>query len=489
MLFVLNVEMIVETKPYQIWKYLPDRISSYLGIILLFGALSACQPKAERTAVDIAIYNATILTMDSAKSVLPQATILIKADRIFKIGSDSLLRDTYQAKETLNAKGSIVMPGLINTHTHLPMSLLRGIADDLPLQQWLEQYIWPVEAAVMDREAIRLGSQLAMAELIRSGTTCFNDMYFFADEIAKVADEVGLRGRVGEGILDYPTPSHPSAESAMEASVVLAKQYFSHKRLGVSICPHSPYACSAERLARADSLAQVLGIPLNIHLAETQTELGIVDERFSLTPAQYLDSLQVLRPGYIGAHGVWLNEADQTILASRGVAIAHCPESNMKLASGVAPVPALLHHGITVGLGTDGASSNNDLDLFEEMSSAAKLQKVHLMDPTALPAATVLEMATIGGARLMGWEDKIGSLEVGKAADLIVISVSAPHMQPLYDVFSQIVYVADGNDVTHTMVAGRWLMRDKRLLTLDQQQILADAKAMQERIIASLPVD
>ncbi|MEL6591578.1 MAG: amidohydrolase, partial [Bacteroidota bacterium] len=327
------------------------------------------------------------------------------------------------------------------------------------------------------------------AELIRSGTTCFNDMYFFADEIAKVADEAGLRGRVGEGILDYPTPSHPSAESAMEASVVLAKQYFSHKRLGVSICPHSPYACSAERLARADSLAQVLGIPLNIHLAETQTELGIVDERFSLTPAQYLDSLQVLRPGYIGAHGVWLNEADQTILASRGVAIAHCPESNMKLASGVAPVPALLHHGITVGLGTDGASSNNDLDLFEEMSSAAKLQKIHLMDPTALPAATVLEMATIGGARLMGWEDKIGSLEVGKAADLIVISVSAPHMQPLYDVFSQIVYVADGNDVTHTMVAGRWLMRDKRLLTLDQQQILADAKAMQERIIASLPVD
>lgn len=457
--------------------------------LMFFGAscLFACKSPISRTQVDIAISNATILTMDSLGQVFYEATLLIKEGEIYAVGPDSILSQTYQADESLDAKGSLLLPGLINTHTHLPMTLLRGIADDLPLTDWLEKYIWPTEAALMDREAIRIGSQLAMAELIRSGTTCFNDMYFHADEIAAVAEKAGLRGRVGEGLLDYPTPSYPDAASAMQATRALAATYQNHPRIGVVVAPHSPYACRAELLLEAAALADELTIPLHIHLAETQTELAILDERFGLSPTAYLDSLNFWQDGFIGAHGVWLDSIDQKILAERGVSIAHCPESNMKLASGVAPVPELQALGVTVGLGTDGASSNNDLDMFEEMSTAAKLAKVHRLDPTVLPAETVLRMATIEGAKLMGWEDRIGSLETNKAADLILISIKGLHMQPLYDVYSQIVYCADGNDVTHTMVGGRWLMKDQRLLTLDQQQIMVNVSTLRTRVLAALP--
>ncbi|MEM6344083.1 MAG: amidohydrolase, partial [Bacteroidota bacterium] len=402
-------------------------------------------------------------------------------------GPDSLLKDTYRAQEEVDADGKFLLPGLVNTHTHLPMSLLRGIADDLTLADWLEKYIWPTEAAFMDREAIRVGSQLAMAELIRSGTTCFNDAYFFADEIAKVAETAGLRGRVGEGLLDYPTPSFPKASAAIEATRQLALTYRAHPRIGVSVAPHSPYSCSAELLVQATRLAQELEIPVHIHLSETQTEQGIIASRYFKSPTAYLDSLAFWQSGFIGAHGVWLDSLDQLVLAQRGVSIAHCPESNMKLASGVAPVPEMQARGLTVGLGTDGASSNNDLDMFEEMSTAAKLAKVHRLDPTVLDAQTVLRMATIEGAKLMGWEEEIGSIEPEKAADLILVSNKALHMQPLYDVYSQIVYCADGSDVTHCMVAGKWLMKDQQLLTLDQQQILQDVSTLRKRIMAALP--
>ncbi len=458
-----------------------------LLLFLMASLLLACKTDQQLRQVDIAISNATILCLDSLGTVVSNGTLLIKEGRILEFGPDSILKDTYQANETIDAQGNFLLPGLINTHTHLPMSLLRGIADDLPLSEWLEKYIWPTEAAFMDREAIRVGSQLAMAELIRSGTTCFNDAYFFADEIAKVAEEAGLRGRVGEGLLDYPTPSFPEAAAAMEATRQLALTYQDHPRIGVSVAPHSPYACSAELLVKASKLAQELELPVHIHISETQTEQGIVASKYAQTPTAYLDSLGFWRPGFVGAHGVWLDSLDHVVLAQREVSIAHCPESNMKLASGVAPVPEMQSRGLTVGLGTDGASSNNDLDMFEEMSTAAKLAKVHRLDPTVLDAQTVLRMATIEGAKLMRWENEIGSIEENKAADLIIVSNKALHMQPLYDVYSQIVYCADGSDVTHSMVAGKWLMKDQQLLTLDQRQILQDVSTLRKRIMAALP--
>ncbi|MEL7532697.1 MAG: amidohydrolase [Bacteroidota bacterium] len=458
-----------------------------LMTFLLACSLFACKSDKQLKQVDVAISNAIIICVDSLGTIISNGTLLINEGLIVKLGPDSILKDTYQAHENIDAQGNFVLPGLINTHTHLPMSLLRGIADDLPLSDWLEKYIWPTEAAFMDREAIKIGSQLAMAELIRTGTTCFNDAYFFADEIAGVAEKAGLRGRVGEGLLDYPTPSYPKAAAAMEATRTLANTYRDHPCIGVSVAPHSPYACSAELLVEASALAQELEIPLHIHISETQTEQGIIAARYAQSPTAYLDSLGFWRAGFVGAHGVWLDSLDQLVLAQKGVSIAHCPESNMKLASGVAPVPEMQERGLNVGLGTDGASSNNDLDMFEEMSTAAKLAKVHRLDPTVLAAETVLRMATIEGAKLMGWENKIGSIELNKAADLIIVSNKALHMQPLYDVYSQIVYCADGSDVTHSMVAGKWLMKDQQLLTLDQRQILKDVSTLRMRILAALP--
>jgi 5-methylthioadenosine/S-adenosylhomocysteine deaminase len=458
------------------------------GLLILFlFALTNCGPVSDKKPleeVDLAIENAQIITMDAEWSSWQTGTLLVRGGEIIALGPDSLLKGTYEAKKVIDGRDKILLPGLVNAHTHLPMTLLRGYADDLSLESWLQDHIWPAEAAIMDAEAVYAGSLLGMAELIRGGTTCFNDMYFFADEIAKAAIEAGLRGRVGEGLLDFPTPNAQDTAESLAYTRKLLQKYQDHPLVGVSISPHSPYACGTELLQKAASLATQHEVPLHIHLAETRTEVGIIQDRFGLSPAAYLENIGLLRPGFIGAHGVQLNEADQQILASRQVGIAHCPESNMKLASGIAPVSSMQKAGITVGLGTDGAASNNDLDLFEEMSTAAKLHKVAEMDPQVLPAREILAMATIEGARLLGWEDKIGSLEVGKRADMILVNTSPLHLQPLYNVYSHLVYSADGGDVSDVVVEGRLLMENHRLLTLDEQQIISRAQFYRDQLLS-----
>ncbi len=454
------------------------------GGVLLF----QCGPQnpAEVTRqVDLAIYHAQILTMDSAKTQFGAGTILIHNGQIVALGPDTLLTGTYQAQKAISAEGKVVLPGLVNTHTHLAMTLLRGFADDLPLQSWLEDHIWPVERAMMNADAVYAGSLLGMAELIRSGTTCFNDMYFFADQVARAAEKAGLRGRVGEGLLDFPTPRSRDTAEAFAFTRQLWEKYRDHPLVGVSIAPHSPYACGTELLQKAARMATDFQVPLHIHLAETQTEVAIIQERFGLTPTAYLDHIGLLKPGFIGAHGVYLNEADQVLLAAKGGGIAHCPESNMKLASGVAPVPLMRAAGIRVGLGTDGAASNNDLDLFEEMSTTAKLHKLHMMDPTVMPAEEVLAMATIDGAHLLGWGDRIGSLEIGKQADLILVDLNSLHLQPLYNLYAHLVYSADGSDVSEVIVNGKLLMENRKLLTLEEEQIRLEAARFRAHVLAA----
>lgn len=466
------------------------RLFSFGLLAISLICFPTCRPQAltEVTeSVDLAIEDALILTMDSTWQQYENGTVLIRDGQIIAVGPTEQLAGTYQAKKAISASGQVLLPGLINTHTHLAMTLFRGLADDLPLQTWLAEHIWPAEGAIMDADAVYAGSRLAIAELIRSGTTCFNDMYFFADEVARAAAEAGMRGRVGEGILNFPTPRSQNPAEAFAFTQQLLKKYQDHPLIGVCVTPHSAYACGPELLQQAARLATEYGVPLHIHLAETLTEGKTIQEIASLSPTAYLESLGVLQAGFIGAHGVHVSESDQQLLQQHQMGIAHCPESNMKLASGIAPVPQMQEKGIVVGLGTDGAASNNDLDLFEEMSTTAKLHKVHLMDPTVLPAKEVLAMATIEGAKLLGWEDRIGSIETGKAADLILVDLQGLHLQPLYRIYSHLVYSADGQDVSTVVVNGKILMQDRQLLTLDEEQIKSDAMQYRDQILASFP--
>ncbi|MEM9983809.1 MAG: amidohydrolase, partial [Bacteroidota bacterium] len=389
---------------------------SGIRIFLLSGfilGLHSCQESADHTRsanrslaqVDLAIQQAYLVTMDSAWSVYPSATILIKDGVIERIGPEDSLRGSYRAIETWNAQGRLILPGLINTHTHAAMTLLRGLADDLPLQEWLENYIWPTEAQFMDSSAIMIGTRLAMAEMIRGGTTTFCDMYFFEDGIAQEVDRAGMRALLGEGILGFPTPSAQVPQEAIARTERMIRVFGDHPRITPIFAPHSPYTCDASVLEQCQSLVKQYQVPLTIHVAETQTEDALIRDQKGMSPTAYLHQQGILADQTIAAHGVVLTPEDMQLLAQTSTGIAHCPQSNLKLASGIAAVPALRQAGVEVGLGTDGASSNNSLDLFEEMSLAARLHKVTAEDPSVLPARQVLAMATIEGAEVLGIAD------------------------------------------------------------------------------------
>ena len=432
--------------------------------------------------VDLFIKNGLVVTMDDRLNIYQPGALAIGGDSIIGVGREEDLAPlALKAKEVLDVGGGAVLPGLINTHTHAAMTLLRGLADDLPLMDWLENHIFPAERR-MTGEWVYWGTLLACAEMILSGTTTFCDMYLFEAEVARAAQKAGLRALVGEVLYDFPSPNYGPLEKGLEYSRDLIRQYREDPLISVAVEPHTPFTCAPELLLRAKSLADEFRVPLIIHLAETQTEEEQIRKRYGVSPTQHLARLGLLDENLIAVHCVVLSEADQKTLAAAGVKVAHCPESNMKLASGVAPVVELLRRGVCVGLGTDGCASNNNLDLFQEMDSAAKLHKVHRLDPTVMDARTVFRMATRGGARVLGLESRVGSLEAGKKADIIILDLDQPHLTPLYNIYSHLVYAARGADVTRVIINGRTVMKDRQLLSLDLREILSRANRFAETL-------
>jgi 5-methylthioadenosine/S-adenosylhomocysteine deaminase len=435
-----------------------------------------------------AIYTARyVVTMDPSRRLIENGAIAVRGERIVAVGPRAEIDKQYQAKQRLDRPGAILMPGLIDTHTHAAMSLLRGIADDLTLQEWLEKYIFPAEAKNVTADFVLWGTRLACLEMMLSGTTTFVDMYYFEDRVAQATKEAGMRGVLGETIIGFPVPDAKTPEDSLKFTEGFIKQFKGDPLIVATVAPHAIYTNSDATLRACHRLAVRYGVPLVIHLSETKRENDDAIAKRGMSPTRLLDILGVLDGPVIAAHGVWLDDKDIAILKQHGTGVAHCPSSNMKLASGVAPVLKLLAAGVPVGLGPDGpAGSNNDFDLMEEMNLASNLQKVTSGDPRALPALQSIEMATILGARVAGLDKEIGSLEAGKRADFITLRLDRPHAVPLYNVYSQIVYALKGSDVQDVTVNGKPIVRDGRSLTLNAAEIMEKAREYRAKISASL---
>ena len=441
----------------------------------------------ERSAPDrLLVFGATIVTMDASGTVIPKGAIAIEGDRIVRVGPARDVRDSFPNAREIDLTGHIVLPGLINTHTHAPMVLFRGLADDLPLMRWLNEYIFPAERKTVSAEFVRVGTELAALEMIESGTTTFVDMYYFEEVIAEVTRRAGLRGVLGQTVIRFPVGDAPTPEEALARAEQFLSAWKDDPLVTPALAPHAAYTLEPHTLRSARDLANKFGVPLLIHLSETKDETDIIRQAQKTTPARYLDSLGLWQGKSLAAHAVWLDDGDIALLAQRGVGLAHNPESNMKLASGIAAVPKWLAAGVKAGLGTDGAASNNDLDMFEAMRVAALLHKVATGDPEALPARQVLELATRRGAEAIGLGDRIGSLEPGKKADLISVGLTGARQTPLFDPMSHLVYVARGSDVRTVIVAGRVLMREGRVQTLNRETVLREATAMAEKVRAAV---
>jgi 5-methylthioadenosine/S-adenosylhomocysteine deaminase len=427
-----------------------------------------------------------VITMDAGRRVIENGAVAIVGDHIAALGTRAEIDRAWQPKQRLDRPDAILAPGLINTHTHLPMSLFRGLADDLNLQDWLEHYIFPAEARNVDADFVRAGTRLSCLEMALSGTTTFVDMYYFEDTVATTAKEAGLRGILGETVIGFPAPDYKTPRETLAATERFFREFSNDPLIIPAIAPHAIYTNSEETLKAARALADRYQKPLVIHLAETRKENDDARAKYKMTATAVLDSMGVLQNWTIAAHGVWLDDADLKIIKARGVGLAHNPSSNMKLASGIAPVVKMLALGIPVGIGTDGAASNNDQDMMREIDLAAKLQKIATGYPRALPAEQAFAMATILGARAIRLDRTIGSLEPGKRADLIEIGIGSAHAAPLYNVYSQLVYSLQGSDVSDVMVNGQAIVRDRKMLTLDAGAVLAKAAEYQARVKKSL---
>jgi len=443
--------------------------------------LSAAEP------VD-AIWSARyVITEDPRHRVIENGAVAIRADRILAVGARAEIDSRYTPKQRLDRPDAILAPGLINTHTHAAMSLLRGIADDLRLQDWLEHYIFPAEAKNVSPDFVRWGTRLGCLEMLLGGTTTFTDMYYFEDVAAEAAKEAGMRGVLGETIIGFPVADAKTPADSLVFTEKFINRFRNDPLIVPAVAPHAIYTNSDETLKASRALANKYNVPLVIHVAETKKEVDDTLAQRHMTPVKALDTLGVLTGRTVAAHCVWVNDADIAVLKQRGTGVAHCPSSNMKLASGVAPVVRMLELDMPVGLGPDGpAGSNNDFNLFEEMDLAAKLQKVTTLNPQALPASAALEMATIRGARALGMEKEIGSLEPGKRADLIMVRIDRPNAVPIYDPVSQMVYALKGDDVRDVMVNGKLVVRDAKILTLNEPLILQKAAEYRDKVKASL---
>jgi 5-methylthioadenosine/S-adenosylhomocysteine deaminase len=436
--------------------------------------------------MDLLIKGGTVVTMDADFRVIEDGAVAIEGDRIAVVGKRTELEGKSRRAKTIEARGTLVLPGMINGHAHAAMSLFRGVAEDHSLDDWLQKYIFPAEARNVTEEFVLWGSRLGVLEMLRGGITTYADMYYFEDVVARVTKEAGMRGVLGETIVDFPAPDHKTPAATFAYTQKFIDRWKGDPLITPAVAPHSIYTLSTENLKKAAELARTNGVPILIHLAEAPFESELSRARHGLSPVAYLEQIGLLGPDVVGAHSVWVDAADIATLVRRGVGCVHNPSSNMKLASGVMPVVELLAAGEAVGLATDSAASNNNQDLFQEMNIAAKLQKVTRMDPRALPARQVVEMATIGGARALHLDKQIGSLEKGKQADIVLIGTGATHSTPMYNVYSQLVYALNAHDVRTVVVAGEIVMEDRVMLTMDKPAILAKAHEYQRKVADSL---
>jgi 5-methylthioadenosine/S-adenosylhomocysteine deaminase len=430
--------------------------------------------------LDLLITNGTLLTMDPHGRIIENGSMAVQGDSITAVGTAEDFRHV-RASRILDARGGLVMPGLVNTHTHAAMTCFRGLADDLPLMTWLNDHIFPAESK-LDASMIYSGALLGCAEMIRSGITCFCDMYLFEGAVADAAKVAAMRAVVGEVLYDFPSPNYGPIEAGFAYTESLIEKWRGDPLITIAVEPHSPYLCSAQLLQRAAALSRRHEVPLVIHVSETDSEVRKSLAEKGRTPVGYLADLGVLSARLLACHCVALRDDDIPLLKKHDVKVAHNPESNMKLASGIAPVCDLIREGVCVGLGTDGCASNNNLDILSEMDTAAKLHKVKLLDPTVMDAETVVRMATIQGARALGLDGVTGSLEPGKKADVIVIDMDKPHLVPLYSPYSHLVYAVKADDVSSSIINGRIVMEDQKLLTLDMQAVMSDVNRISEKI-------
>jgi len=465
-----------------------------LALLLLLGAsvfveksLAQATSTINKEKVDLLINGGTVVTMDGDRLILEDGAVVVKGDLISAIGFRTDLEKKYIADQTIDARGKLVLPGFINGHTHVPMTLFRGLHDDVTLDEWLHEYIFPAEAKNVTEEFVRWGTRLAAAEQIRGGITTFADMYYFEDAVAEETKKAGMRGVLGETFIDFPAPDNKDEAETLAYTEKFLKRWQNDPLIHAAPAPHSIYTCSQKTLQDAAALARKYHAPILIHVAEMKKELDDSRAQNGTTPVQYLNKIGVLGPDVVAAHCIFVDDTDRKLLAEKQVGCVHNPSSNMMLASGVSPVPELRAAGVAVGLGTDGpAGSNNDLDLMEEMDLAAKLQKITKMNPLALGAKAVVEMATTEGAKALHLEKEIGSLEAGKKADVIVISLNEPNAVPMYDVYAQLAYALKGNDVETVVIGGRVVMREHQLLTVKEDEAIAKAREYQKKVAASL---
>jgi len=452
---------------------------------LLMPVPLSSQPGKEK--VDLMVTGGTVVSMDGARTIYNDGAVAVKGDTIVGAGPRREIESKYLAVQTIDAKGKLVLPGFINGHTHVPMTLFRGLHDDVTLNDWLYKYIFPAEKQNVNEEFVRWGTRLAAAEQIRGGVTTFADMYYFEDAVAEETKAAGMRGVLGETFIDFPAPDNKNEAEMLAYSEKYLKKWQGDPLIHAAVAPHSIYTCSQKTLQDAAALARKYQAPILIHTAEMKKEWDDSLKKNGMSPVQYLDKIGVLGPDVVSAHCIFVDEADRKTLARRQVGCVHNPSSNMMLASGVSPVAEMRAAGVAVGLGTDGpAGSNNDLDLMEEMDLAAKLAKITKMDPLALNAKAVVEMATIEGARALHMEKEIGSLDSGKKADLIIISLDEPNAVPMYDVYAQLAYALKGSNVETVVIGGRVVMRDRKLLTVNEEQVMARAREYKKTIAASL---
>jgi len=437
--------------------------------------------------IDLIVRGDHIVSMDPAGTIIQDGAIAIDQGLIIAIGSAADIEAKYSAVETLDGDNRVVMPGLVNGHSHAAMTLLRGVADDLALMDWLQNYIFPAEVEFVDAEFVRIGTELACWEMIRGGTTTFVDMYYFPDTIAEVVDSCGMRAMISATVIDQRSPDAENADDSINKGVGFVKRWQGrNSRISPIFGPHANYTMNAEQLAATRAAAMALGVSISIHVSESPYELQYSQDTYGMPSIEMYESIGFFEGPTIAAHVVWPTKEEIPILAERKVGVIHNPTSNMKIASGISPVTEMLDAGVRVGLGTDGAASNNDLDMWEEMRLASFLQKVDRMDPEVMPAATVLGMATSGGATAIGLGDKIGSLEVGKRAVLIQVAFEDVHHVPTFNVISHLVFVSDEQDVASVVVDGNVLMREREMLTIDTVRVTTEATALAAQIHAAL---
>ncbi|MBF0516225.1 MAG: amidohydrolase family protein [Nitrospirae bacterium] len=432
--------------------------------------------------VDYVVSGDYVLTMAEGVPPLRNGAVAVSGGKIIDIGEVSALSSLYNAKKRVGGGGKVVLPGLVNAHTHAAMVYFRGIADDLPLRQWLQEHIWPAEGKWLNDEFVYDATELACCEMLKAGVTTFNDMYFFGGSSARASKKMGMRAVLGAGVLDFPTAAARNADEYIEKAEQFIKDWLGDELITPSIAPHAPYTCSPDTYKKTKLVAERYGVPLHTHLSETQFEVSEAKKKYGKSPVELLDDIGFLDKTVVAAHCVWVSDNEIEILARTGTGVAHCIESNLKLASGIAPVVPMLKKGVAVALGTDGAASNNDLDIFSEMSFSARVHKAVSGDPTAINAFSALSMATSTGARVLGMQDKTGTIEIGKSADIVVADLDKPHLTPFYDIYSLIVYSMKSSDVESVMVNGKLLIDGGKYLHKDSHAIMDKARWWKNKI-------